>query len=75
VTFLSDNRADLDRLKVPTLVLQCAEDVIAPRTVGEYVQGRVAGSELLYLQATGHCPNLSAPGETIDAIRSFLKRA
>jgi sigma-B regulation protein RsbQ len=75
VTFLSDNRADLDRLKVPTLVLQCAEDVIAPRTVGEYVQDRVAGSRLVYLQATGHCPNLSAPDETIDAITSFLERA
>lgn len=29
-TFLSDNRADLPRGKVLTLVLQCSDDVIAP---------------------------------------------
>jgi sigma-B regulation protein RsbQ len=75
VTFLSDNRADLERLKVPTLVLQCSDDVIAPTSVGEYVHDRVAGSELVHLRATGHCPNLSAPEETIEAIRSFLGRA
>jgi sigma-B regulation protein RsbQ len=74
-TFLSDNRADLERLKVPTLVLQCSDDVIAPRSVGEYVHDRIPGSEIVYLRATGHCPNLSAPEETVEAIRSFLGRA
>ena len=72
VTFLSDNRADLANVKVPTLVLQCSEDVIAPRAVGEYVHAQIPGSRLLVLDATGHCPNLSAPAETIAAIRSFL---
>jgi sigma-B regulation protein RsbQ len=61
VTFLSDNRADLERVEVPTLVLQCSEDVIAPRCVGEYVRDRIAGSEVVFMRATGHCPNLSAP--------------
>jgi len=72
VTFLSDNRADLARVRVPTLVLQCAQDVIAPEVVGRYVAGRIAGSTLVRLAARGHCPNLSAPEETIQAIRSFL---
>jgi sigma-B regulation protein RsbQ len=71
-TFLSDNRADLSRVDVPTLVLQCADDVIAPTAVGDYVSRQIAGSRLVHLQATGHCPNLSAPRETIDAIESFL---
>jgi sigma-B regulation protein RsbQ len=71
-TFLSDNRADLDGLATRTLVLQCAEDVIAPRAVGEYVHGKLADSRLVLLQATGHCPNLSAPEETIAAIRAFV---
>jgi sigma-B regulation protein RsbQ len=74
VTFTSDNRADLDRLGVPVLVLQCSEDVIAPRSVGEYVRDHVADSELIFLRATGHCPNLSAPEETVEAIRGFLRR-
>jgi sigma-B regulation protein RsbQ len=72
VTFLSDNRADLARIGTPTLVLQCSDDVIAPNSVGEYVHRHVRGSRLVKMAATGHCPNLSAPDETIAAIKSFL---
>jgi sigma-B regulation protein RsbQ len=71
-TFLSDNRADLAHVPVPTLVLQCADDIIAPVSVGEYVHGQLRDSELVLLEATGHCPNLSAPEETTAAIRAFL---
>ncbi|HVL91727.1 MAG TPA: alpha/beta hydrolase [Acidimicrobiales bacterium] len=73
-TFLSDNRADLRRVRVPTLVLQCADDVIAPTAVGEFVSQQIPDSRLVHLHATGHCPNLSAPHETIDAIEAFLGR-
>jgi sigma-B regulation protein RsbQ len=72
VTFLSDNRADLPKVKVRSLVLQCSEDVIAPQCVGEYVHRHIPGSELVLMEATGHCPNLSAPEETIAAIKRFL---
>jgi sigma-B regulation protein RsbQ len=71
VTFMSDNRADLAAVRVPTLVLQCSDDAIAPRAVGEYVHRAIRGSTFVPLAATGHCPNLSAPEETIDAIRAF----
>ncbi len=73
VTFLSDNRADLRRLQTPTLVIQCSEDVIAPMSVGEYVHRHVDDSRLSVLDTTGHCPNLSAPEETVAAIRAFLR--
>ena len=72
VTFLSDNRADLPGMDTPALVLQCADDVIAPSSVGVYVQQHLPDSRLVQLQATGHCPNLSAPEETIAAMRAFL---
>jgi sigma-B regulation protein RsbQ len=72
VTFLSDNRADLTGIDVPTLVLQCSDDVIAPEPVGRYVHEHVPGSVLTHLEASGHCPNLSAPEETTRAIRAFL---
>jgi sigma-B regulation protein RsbQ len=71
-TFLSDNRADLERVPVPALVMQCSDDAIAPDEVGEYVASRVPTASLVRLRATGHCPNLSAPEETIAAIDSFL---
>jgi sigma-B regulation protein RsbQ len=73
VTFLSDNRSDLNKLQTRSLVIQCSNDVIAPVSVGEYVHNRVAGSRLAILKAMGHCPNLSAPQETVAAIRAFLK--
>jgi sigma-B regulation protein RsbQ len=72
VTFLSDNREDLKKVRTPTLILQCSDDVIAPQAVGEYVHRRVPGSRLVTMTATGHCPNLSAPDETIAAIKAFL---
>jgi sigma-B regulation protein RsbQ len=74
VTFLSDNRADLARVRTPAVILQCSRDAIAPEAVGEYVHRHLAGSRLVQMEATGHCPNLSAPQETIAAIRSFLAR-
>jgi sigma-B regulation protein RsbQ len=72
VTFTSDNRGDLARVRTPSLVLQCSDDAIAPRRVGEYVHAQLADSRLVLLEATGHCPNLSAPEETIAAIKAFL---
>lgn len=75
VTFLSDNRDDLSSVGIPTLVLQCSDDVIAPAVVGDFVHERIPGSRLVQLQATGHCPNLSAPDETTDALRRFLRTA
>ncbi len=75
VTFLSDNRGDLPRVTVPTLVLQCRDDVIAPTAVGEYVAHALPSSELVLLEATGHCPNLSAPEATVRAIADFVVSA
>lgn len=71
-TFTGDNRADLKHVTIPTLILQCREDVIAPRAVGEYVHQAMPASRLVTLDATGHCPNLSAPEQTTAAIRDFL---
>jgi sigma-B regulation protein RsbQ len=70
-TFLSDNRADLATVRVPTLVLQCAHDVIAPPEVGAFVHAHIPGSVLVTLDATGHCPHLSAPVETAEQIVAF----
>ena len=72
VTFLSDNRADLSKLKTRTLILQCDEDAIAPAAVGRYVHQAIPGSELVTMDASGHCPHLSAPGKVTDAMQRFL---
>lgn len=71
-TFLSDSRDDLKSVQVPTLVLECTQDVIAPREVGAFVHQAIPGSTLVTLDATGHCPQLSAPQATNEAITGFL---
>ena len=73
VTFLSDNRSDLSKVTVPTLVIQCAEDVIAPTQVGEYVHDRIPGSTLAYVTSTGHLPAMSGAAELIGVIRDYLR--
>ena len=74
-TFLSDNRADLPKLRTKTLILQCSQDAIAPEGVGRYMHRNLPGSEFVMMKATGHCPNLSAPEETIAAMEAFLSDA
>jgi sigma-B regulation protein RsbQ len=74
VTFLSDNRDDLVKVPTPTLVLQCREDIIAPVEVGHYVAEQLPDAEFELLDATGHCPNLSAPEVTAAAIARFLAK-
>ena len=72
VTFLSDNRADLAAVTVPTVVIQCSDDVIAPTVVGEFVRDHIPGSTMVALAATGHLPNLSGPDELAAVIRANL---
>lgn len=72
VTFLGDNRADLRQVSVPTVVLQCAEDVIAPPAVGRYVAAAIPDARFVQLDARGHCPNLTAPDETARVLREQI---
>ncbi len=71
-TFYSDNREDLSKVTVPSLILQCAEDAIAPVEVGYYLDQHLPKSTLRLMQATGHCPHMSHPQETIDLIKNYL---
>ena len=75
VTFTGDNRADLSKVTTPTLILQSDQDAIAPEAVGRYTHEQIPGSRLVVLEATGHCPHMSAPAATSSAIRSFLRDA
>lgn len=73
VTFRSDNRADLVKVSAPTLVLQCRDDLIAPTSAGEHVRDELPDATYVLLDAVGHCPQLSAPGTTTDAIGAFVR--
>ena len=71
-TFFADNRADVVGVRVPSLILQCSEDAIAPVEVGNYLHRTMPESTLRLLKATGHCPHVSHPEETVEAIKSYL---
>ena len=74
-TFFSDNRNDLPKNSVPSLILQCSEDIIAPPEVGEYLARNLPGSTLRVMKATGHCPHMSEPEETVHLIKEYLASA
>lgn len=74
-TFFSDNRADLKKNRIPSLILQCSDDIIAPEEVGEYMAKNLPFSTLRLMKATGHCPHMSAPEETIALMKAFLATA
>lgn len=74
-TFFSDNRSDLAAVPVPSLIMQCSEDAIAPLSVGDYLHSHLPRSALRVMQATGHCPHMSHPEETIQIIREYLAAA
>ena len=74
-TFLADNREDLADVPVPSLIMQCSDDIIAPPDVGEYLHRTMPGSTLRVLRATGHCPHMSHPAETIEVMREYLSGA
>ena len=73
VTFLSDNRSDVSRLKVPSLILQCADDAVAPDAVGDYLAQHLPAGTLRKMAATGHCPHMSHPDETIRLMKDYLE--
>jgi len=72
VTFYSDNRSDLPKVSVPSLILQCADDAIAPTEVGYYLHRHLPKSTLGLMKATGHCPHMSHPQETIEMMMKYL---
>jgi sigma-B regulation protein RsbQ len=74
-TFFADNRSDAAAVTVPSLIVQCADDAIAPQSVGEHLRRTMPGSTYRLLDVTGHCPHMSHPEETIAAIREYLGAA
>jgi len=74
-TFFADNRADLASVRTPALIMQCADDMIAPTEVGEYLHRTLPGSTLALMRATGHCPHMSHPEETVAIMRQYLRDA
>lgn len=72
VTFLTDNRSHMNKIKIPTLILQATDDLVAPQSVGQFINESISNSLLIKMKASGHFPTMSAPEETIKALKSFI---
>ena len=46
--------------------------MVAPEVVGDYLHAQLPQSTLVHMRATGHCPHLSHPAETIALIEEYL---
>lgn len=73
VTFLADHRKELPLVRTPTLIIQSDDDLLAPVCVGEYMHRTIPGSRLAIVENIGHCPHLSAPSASVDAMEAFLQ--
>lgn len=71
-TFFADNRADLPKVRCPSLILQHAGDALAPQAVGQYLHRALANSRYELLDVAGHCAHMSHPELVIDAMRRYL---
>lgn len=72
-TFYSDNRADLEKIEAPSLIVQVTDDAVAPVSVGEFMHEKMPNSRLVLMDASGHCPHMSHPRETIEIVKNYLK--
>ncbi|MEW6491595.1 MAG: alpha/beta hydrolase [Cyanobacteriota bacterium] len=72
VIFQSDHRAELPRLKIPTVILQASDDIAVPPEVGQYMANVIPHSKLIKINAKGHLPHLSAPDVVTSAIAECL---
>lgn len=73
VTFLADHRKEMSQVALPTLILQCRADALAPVEVGQWLEARMAQGRMEIIEATGHCPHMTDPEKTIGALRGFLE--
>lgn len=73
LTFMSDCRSYLPLVKPDCLIIECIDDAIAPRSAVAHLHGALPRSAAVKLQAQGHCPHVSAPQETAQAITRHLR--
>lgn len=68
----TDQRSNLSKVSVPTLIIQSQKDYFVPMDVAEYILAHIRFSKLTVINAQGHLPHVSAPDEVIFAINSFI---
>ena len=70
----SFSRVDnLANIQVPTLLVYGDVDPLTPPRVGEYMQERIAGSELKIIEDAGHMTNLERPEAFNTTVLEFLR--
>lgn len=72
VIFESDLRAVLGQIRVPTVLVHTRGDIAVPVDVAHYMARQIADATLVWIDAQGHLPQLSAPGQLLQALEAHL---
>lgn len=67
-TFFSDDRAAMQRLQRPVVLLHSTEDALVPAAVRTWFETNMPAALTRILNATGHCPHVSNPGEVATVL-------
>lgn len=68
----SDFRNVLDRCRVPTSVLQTADDPAVPAAAAEYLRDHIPDCRMEILPTAGHLPHLTDPDLVLAALRRHV---
>lgn len=68
----ADLRSDVDKIRLPSLVVGASEDVATPPENARWLHARIPGNELVVLKGAGHVSNLERPGAFGRALARHL---
>jgi 3-oxoadipate enol-lactonase len=69
-----DRKADLRRIRVPTLLVAGSEDKTAPVSVMQRMAQEIPGAELVVLEGCGHLGPMDQPEAFNTALQAFLEK-
>jgi sigma-B regulation protein RsbQ len=72
MTYQMDLRHKMNRIALPVLLLQPADDAYVPQEVGRYLLKHLPRAQLKVIPSEGHFPQLSHPDAVLAAMAGFL---
>ncbi len=68
-----DYRNELEKIKMPTLIIQGEKDLLLPVHLANEIHLRIVGSKFIVIKNAGHTLNLEHVPETVGCIKNFLQ--
>ena len=72
-TFFSDHRHLLQKITCPVQILQSSSDALASISIGYYMAEKIVNSELVVIEAEGHCLHMTNYQKVTQVCLKFIK--